>query len=198
LHKRAGNDERGAALIEGAIMLPLFFLLLFGLLEFGFAFRDYLTLANGTRDGARTASTAGAQSNADYLTLTGIQEAMDAMPESEIERIVIFKADGPTDTVPTSCAGGTAQSGTEACNVYTTTSFDLAEDQFDCGGVGTAPDNFWCPTTRKTATAGANGPPDYLGVYIRVHYGYITGLFPGGGLTMDDTTIMRLEPRSVE
>jgi hypothetical protein len=31
-----------------------------------------------------------------------------------------------------------------------------------------------------------------------VHYGFITGLFSSDGLTMEDTTIMRVEPRSVE
>jgi hypothetical protein len=35
-------------------------------------------------------------------------------------------------------------------------------------------------------------------VTIEVHYDYITGLFPGGGMTFTDTTIMRIEPRSVE
>jgi hypothetical protein len=203
LHKRARNGERGTALIEGAIMLPLFFFMVFGILEFGFAFKDYLTLANGTRDGARTASTAGNQGDADYLILQGIQEAMSAMDENSIERIVIFHATGPESAVPSACAGGTAQTGTApdfvgACNVYDPDDFNLAATEFDCAGTGSAPDNFWCPTDRKVATAGTYGPPDYVGVWIRVTYNYITGLFPGGGLTFDDQTIIRIEPRTIE
>ena len=34
-------------------MTPVFCLLLFGVLEFGLTFRDYLTVANASRDGAR-------------------------------------------------------------------------------------------------------------------------------------------------
>lgn len=179
-------------------MLPLFFFMVFGILEFGFAFKDYLTLANGTRDGARTASTAGNQGDADYLILQGIQDAMSAMNDGSIERIVVFHAAGPESAVPSGCAAGTAQTGASACNVYTPDDFDLAATEFDCGGSGSAPDNFWCPTDRKVATAGTYGPPDYIGVWIRVNYDYITGLFPGGGLTFDDQTIIRIEPRTIE
>jgi Flp pilus assembly protein TadG len=204
LSRRAKAGSRGSTLIESVIVLPLFFLLVFGMLEFGFAFKDYLSLANGTRDGARTASTAGNQANADYLTLQAIQDATDAMNASAIQRIVIFHAAGPESTVPAGCAAGTATSGTGspsftgACNVYTSSSFNLTEAQFDCGGSGTAPDQFWCPTDRKVATSGSFGPPDYIGVWMRVRYDYITGLFPGGGMTFEDTTIIRIEPRVIQ
>ena len=66
------------------------------------------------------------------------------------------------------------------------------------GGAGSAPDGNWCPTDRKVAVGGTNGPPDYIGVWIKVKYDYITGLFPGDGVTFTDTTVMRLEPRTVQ
>jgi hypothetical protein len=81
--------------------------------------------------------------------------------------------------------------------VYTPASFSLDASQFDCGGPGSAPDQNWCPIARKVAVSGPNGPPDYIGIWIKVKYDYITGLFPGGGVTFEDTTIMRLEPRTV-
>ena len=34
------SGDRGAALVEAALVSPLFFLVLFGVLEFGGAFRD--------------------------------------------------------------------------------------------------------------------------------------------------------------
>jgi len=197
VRRRARDGERGAALIEAAILLPLFFMLVFGILEFGFAFRNYLTVANGTRDGARTGTTAGTVADSDHQVLQAIADSMSAMDQDDIEQIVVFRATGPDDTVPTSCTllGSAGQSGADACNVYTPAQFSLAASQFDCGGPGTAPDDDWCPTDREVAV---NGPPDYLGVWIKVKYDYITGLFPGGGMTFTDTTIMRLEPRSIE
>lgn len=196
--RRGRAGERGATLVEAAILLPVFFLLVFGMLEFGFAFKEYLTLANGTRDGARTASTAGNQANADYLILQAVEEATSAANSGALQRVVIFKATGPEDSAPSTCRDGTPQTGADACNVYGPADFALTEAQFDCAGAGTAPDSSWCPTTRKTAAVAPNGPPDYIGVWIEVEYSFITGLFPQDTLTMTDETIMRIEPRTVE
>ena len=49
------RDERGAALVEFAIVMPLLFLLLFGVIEFAIAFNDYQSIRQGARDGARQA-----------------------------------------------------------------------------------------------------------------------------------------------
>ena len=38
--------------------------------------------------------------------------------------------------------------------------------------------------------------PDYLGVYIRVLSRYQTGFFPGTGITIEKTMVMRLEPKA--
>jgi hypothetical protein len=195
---RESRDERGATLIEAAIMLPLFFFLVFGILEFGFAFRNYLTVANGTREGARMATIVGNQADADFRILEGIESAMSAMNEDDIIRIVVWHASSSDDTVSSGCLDGVASNDLgEECNVYTPASFAVALDQFDCGGPGTAPDDSWCPANRKTATTGTFGPPDYVGITIQVEYDYITGLFPGDGMVFTDTTIMRIEPRSV-
>lgn len=49
------DRERGAALVEFAIVVPLLFALLFGIIEFGTAFNDYQSIRQGARDGARQA-----------------------------------------------------------------------------------------------------------------------------------------------
>ena len=45
------HGDGGAIIAEAALLTPFFITLLFGMLEFGGAFRDYLTLANGTSPG---------------------------------------------------------------------------------------------------------------------------------------------------
>ena len=47
--------ERGAALIEMALTLPLLLLLSIGVFEFGRAFQSWQVLTNATREGARLA-----------------------------------------------------------------------------------------------------------------------------------------------
>ncbi len=54
---RAGRGRaRGQALIEYAVILPTFLLILTGMLEFGFVFNHNLNLEYATREGARTGS----------------------------------------------------------------------------------------------------------------------------------------------
>ncbi len=52
---RKRDDDRGAALVEFAIIMPLLFLILFGVIEFAIAFNDYQSIRQGARDGARQA-----------------------------------------------------------------------------------------------------------------------------------------------
>jgi hypothetical protein len=53
---RAPAGERGASAVEMAIVLPLFILLIFGIIEFGLLMRDQLTASNVAREYARIAS----------------------------------------------------------------------------------------------------------------------------------------------
>jgi Flp pilus assembly protein TadG len=54
--RRRGRDERGTALVEGAIVIPLLFLILFAVIDFSWAFYQYISLRQGVREGAREAA----------------------------------------------------------------------------------------------------------------------------------------------
>jgi Flp pilus assembly protein TadG len=53
---RRRNSERGAELIEFALVLPLILILLMGIFDFGLAFQRYEIITNAAREGARLAS----------------------------------------------------------------------------------------------------------------------------------------------
>lgn len=55
--KRVGRarGERGAALVEFALVLPLLMLFVFGVIEFGGTYNNFISLRNGVREGARLA-----------------------------------------------------------------------------------------------------------------------------------------------
>lgn len=55
LSKRLKN-ETGASAVEFAIILPVLILILFGIFEFGMAYRDYLAITHAAREGARMAA----------------------------------------------------------------------------------------------------------------------------------------------
>ena len=50
------KSERGAELIEFALILPLLLLVVLGIIDFGFLFQRYEVLTNAAREGARLAS----------------------------------------------------------------------------------------------------------------------------------------------
>jgi Flp pilus assembly protein TadG len=48
--------EEGQTMVEFAIVLPVLVLLLFGVVQFGIVFNNYITLTDGVRAGARKAA----------------------------------------------------------------------------------------------------------------------------------------------
>ena len=65
------HDQRGQTATEFALVLPVFCVLLFGVIQFGILFNNYVTLTDATRAGART----GAVSRHEGSAAPGITEA---------------------------------------------------------------------------------------------------------------------------
>lgn len=55
-HLYRARSESGVAAIELAIVLPLLFLILFGIISFGTLFYNYIVITNAAREGARWGS----------------------------------------------------------------------------------------------------------------------------------------------
>ncbi|HOT78869.1 MAG TPA: TadE/TadG family type IV pilus assembly protein [Microthrixaceae bacterium] len=189
-HERSlTRSERGAVVVESALALPLFLLLIFGTMEFGLAFRSYLTLANATRDAARFASTLGKDADADFQIVNEITGNLSGFKTGAIKKIIIFKATGPTSTTSSGAlAACRTGSVTGLCNTYIAGSISTNSANYGCNY--TSPDRFWCPAGRKVAVS---DPPDYIGVYIETRHTGVTGVI---GMTRDfsDEFVMRLEP----
>lgn len=52
------RSERGQTMVEFALVLPVLCLLLFGVIQFGIVFNNYITLTDAVRAGARKAAVA--------------------------------------------------------------------------------------------------------------------------------------------
>jgi hypothetical protein len=180
-HRHA--DDRGAALVEGAIITPLLLLLVFGVIEFGFLFKDSLTIANAARSGARVGSSSANDPLADYNVLKAIEPAQNL---AHINAIVVFKAAGPNGTLPPGCDLG-GQGG--ICNYYPAS--DLSVDQATFLSPGFTDSLSW-PSSARQCSLSVPGGPDYIGVWISATHSSTVGLFPSK--TLHDTTVMREEP----
>lgn len=190
---RRVRGERGATLVESALITPVLMLFVFGIFEFGFAFRDYLAVSNIVRDAAREASVAGNAADADYRILNAVRRSSAALPDDAIERLIIFEATDETSTPHPDCLGGTPRgpSGSERCNVYDASDLSLPKTEFLCDPSAPAdPDRFYCPSDRDVIV----GNLDYVGIWVQVSHEYITGLF-GTSVTFTDQIILKLEPQ---
>jgi Flp pilus assembly protein TadG len=60
------RDQEGQAMTEFAIVLPIFVLLLFGIIQFGITFNNYITLTDAARAGARKAAVLRSSTSTNY------------------------------------------------------------------------------------------------------------------------------------
>lgn len=177
------------AVLEAAFVTPVFFLLIFGVVELGLTMNDYLAVANTVRAGSRVASASGDDLYADYGIIQRVEAESSALPRSSIVRIVVYKASALGEKPTATCQAGTPVTG--VCNVYTTAAFDKTKAQFGCLTTETL-DKSWCPTTRKVTLTGTG--PDYVGVWMKVNHQPITKMFVTTQ-TLSDQSVIQLEPR---
>jgi len=213
------HGDTGSVIAEAALLTPLFITLLFGVLEFGGAFRDYLTLGNGSLAGTRQAAIQGNAADADWNIVQAVKKSVSAMPLSQINKVVIFRlrpvlsspgpgecltSACPTSPVPSTCLSA-IQGVANVCNVYGPTELAVISATVPatwntCPGPPsqTYPASFYCPTTRNVlAPSPTNSAgPDYVGVYVEITHPWITGLF-GSSIKMSDTSVTRLEPQKL-
>lgn len=67
---RRNKSERGANLVEFALVAPFLILLLFGIIEFAWVFAQDLTVKHGAREGARLAAVAFGTNTTDLTNET--------------------------------------------------------------------------------------------------------------------------------
>lgn len=182
-------------MIETAIIAPFLLMLAMGIFEFSSGWQANLQVQTSVRAAARTGSGEGKARLADWSMIGALRSGLTHFQTGDIQQVVIFGASDPVGTVPTACKTGTP-STVNKCNVYTGAQINSltqanfgAEDDDFCSA--SAPDHFWCPVDRDSSQAYA----EYVGVWARVFYPYKSGYFPGTGITIEKTMIMRIEPR---
>ncbi len=53
IRRRKGTGEKGQALVEFALLVPIFLILMFAIVDFGMGFHSWITVTNSAREGAR-------------------------------------------------------------------------------------------------------------------------------------------------
>jgi len=188
-----GTREDGAALVELALILSFIMVLTFGVIEFGNAWSNKLKVETAARAGARVGSSLGSNRLADYNILQNVKAAIADVGVSSVNYVTVYKVTDANGAIPAGCSGSSPSSQSGSCNVYTGTQLaNLTQADFtgttSCGS--TAPDRWWCPTTRQDVQ---HLGTDYVGVWIKANTSSITGFF-GRLIGMDSEAVMRIEP----
>lgn len=169
-------------IIEFAAVAVILVILIFGIIEGGLLFRAKLALANSTDEAARQASIVGDDPSADYVILQQILRH-SADGGGSIERVVVFRAEAPSDGPTETCRDGI--STTNECNVYVPEDFERPQSDFGlCGSL----DGNWCPTTRDTTVGG-----DMVGILIEGTYTPISAIV--GAVGLDTEAVMAFESK---
>lgn len=182
--------ERGQTLVEFALVLPLFMLLLAAVIEFGFLIHSFLTINVASREASLVAAQAGDADQADCLILNAIEENVGAPSNRElITTVEIFRADSDgnkTGAVTTYVRGG----GSKPCRavgVPPSLPYSLST-----GGY---------PSIDRCNRVGGCGTPtgvDQVGVEVTYEYAWHIGLFgvfgTSSGTTLNRSNVMRMEP----
>ncbi|MGB1681029.1 MAG: TadE/TadG family type IV pilus assembly protein [Acidimicrobiales bacterium] len=203
--ERARND-RGLAMVEMAIVAPLLALLMAGILEYGTLWRDDLTVTSSSRAATRVVSNLGTDHLSDYEALLSLNAGLSAIDGYTLEYVMIYDASSSNGAPSAECFTASLEpieSAAGNCNVYTAA--DLATVlSLDCSdGCAQFPDNTscsdgqsmtfaYCPLSERSDSQAAG--LSSVGVWVRITREYFTGIFPGDGVTIEDYSVMKVEP----
>ncbi len=179
-----------------ALMLPIFLLILFGMLEFGFVFSHHLTLEYATREGARLGAALGNGTDdapcngvspepVDWQIMAAVQRVLTSpgsqVPPANIAHIRIYKSTSTGAETPGMVNVWVPGAGPTV---------DGERLQFTPSG----------PTGWSACIRNSGSNPDSIGVSLVYRYDYVTplgalmGITGPASLTIGDRTIMALNP----
>ena len=196
--RRSHRSQRGQALVEFALILPIIMVLVLSMAEIGLAIGNNMSLELATREGSRVGASlangggtpgCGAGQSPNWATvdpqiIASVERALTSKGSgvtlSKVVNIHIYKAlaNGAEDVYNEwtySAGGGPVVGGIQL--------------DFVQGAVG------WQACLRNSTL-----PPPSIGVSITYRYqmvtplAVLTGMFGGSQITMTDRTVMALEP----
>jgi Flp pilus assembly protein TadG len=196
-----GRSTRGQSLVEFAVLVPVFLMILLGMLEYGIMFNRHITIEYSTREGARTgaalANGGGARgcapgqspnaANVDPQIIAATERVLKASGASVnmslVSQIRIYKA----------AADGTPVAGKVNTWTYSAGAGPVVDgealDYVQSGAPG------WTACSRDNGST-----PESLGVAVTYRYDMTTplaGLLGITSLTINDKTVMALNPTGV-
>lgn len=180
--KTKNHKERGATIVEAALVYPLLFLAIFTIVEFGFAFKDWLSVSNAAREGARAGATFGNDPSADMLILRDVEGTLEIAAIGVGTSVRVFDPLGGSSSANYSFTPGTGCTDIPACCDWTPCPDPFRPSSY------VAP--LWNPLSRDVSAPFTGR----IGVEVQFTHIWLTNFFFG---TSDFTTAtdFQIEPQ---
>jgi Flp pilus assembly protein TadG len=191
MQMRFGRSEKGQAIVEFAMLLPVLVLLLIGLMEFSLVWNSRNTVLFASRDGSMIAAEGGSLDGTDCVVLQRIEsDVVSPSTALRIQQISIYWSDRNGDQI------GTNQ------NIYNRTGSTSCT--YPDGNTITVPYTLvtagYVESARCSVLAGCGGSHtsvDTIGVRVTYQHFWLTSFvrFAGNSVTFTEASITRAEPQ---
>ncbi len=186
--RRAHDGERGAALVEFALVVTLMLTLVLGIVEFSIAWNVKSEGQAAVRSGGRTASALTRSNTLTANAAAAVGAALKSIPSGEPKYVMVYRvayngSGAPPGSCGSNCSKFLWNPATKSFNTTT-----------DLGGG-------W-PASAQGNNCSIGNPNQYdqVGVYVNVVHPFIAlpNFVPGMGssVTIDPYSVFRLEPTS--
>lgn len=198
---RRRERSGGQALVEFALLIPIIFVLIMGLIEFAVAFNATLGINRASQNAAHMASLAGNLQGADCLILEQVEADVGPPNDKTHIQLVEIQRSAMAGNV-VYAQNAWARTGSTTCELNNGTSITVPYTRTD----NSYPVNQRCNVLSGCPTySPARSTVDNIGVMIRYRYDWITPLgtllpFVGGdrdashGWTFQKRNVFRMEP----
>ena len=85
MNRRRIADQKGQTMVEFALVAPLLCLILFAVLQFGVVYKDYVTLTDATRVGARKAATSRQAANPPAEAEAALRASATGLTQADLD-----------------------------------------------------------------------------------------------------------------
>jgi hypothetical protein len=193
------RHSRGQALVEFALIIPIFLTIFFAIVEFSFLFTSFVSVGFASHDASQVAATYGNTIGADAAILLRVDnDIMTPANPAQIDKVDIFWVDTSTpDAHPVAGSETIYQydGGTHLFVLPDGSNIYLPYSRIQNG----YPETSRCNVNAGVGCLSGHTTIDTIGVKITYQYTWITP-FPrlvtqsGSGPMITQTNIMRLEP----
>jgi Flp pilus assembly pilin Flp len=178
------DKEKGATLVEFALLFGLIVMIALGTFEYGMVFRDSLSVSVAAREGARVAASAANYGDADCVILEATSGALQSLQSGEITEVHIYRSNANGDHPGDSSSftrryrpADPSDPDLVACSSTLWQALQLGSD--------------WDPDDRINTGLLA----DWIGVRIEFDHEWLTNfLWWSGTASFADDAVFRMEP----